>query len=157
MNEYAFRTINDLMLRSNEACSINLELTCVLNNQEATSFRNIDQFPRSRGVYLLYLGDGQNSKPIYIGCAKDNDRTIQIRCKQYLMSGNGGDSFRGKIEAFLNVNSESTISYIKENVSAKFVIMDDTDSDEILWRESLYIWSYNSILNTIIKPNTLIV
>ena len=88
---------------------------------------------------------------IYIGSASVNERTIKKRCQQYLQKGNGGESFRGKIETLKEISSDEAIKFIKDNISAKFINYNDLEEDSIKQLEQIAICCYQRVLNFILK------
>ena len=118
-----------------------------LLSENQISFNNISNFPKEKGLYFLYY---QNIL-LYIGSASASSRTIQIRCKQYLQKGNGGESFRGKIEKLQNIQVEEAIEFIKNNISAKFITFDNLDVGHIKQLEQVAICCYQSPLNFILE------
>ena len=79
---------------------------------ELTSFNDISNFPNYKGLYFLYY----ESTLLYIGSASAENRTVKKRCQQYIQQGNGGNSFRGKIELLQNIPSDQAIKFIKMNI-----------------------------------------
>ena len=56
-----------------------------LLSKEKVGFTDISNFPEARGLYFLFYKDTL----LYIGSVSANDRTIKIRCQQYLHKGSG--------------------------------------------------------------------
>jgi len=119
----------------------------LLLSEHFINFSDISDFPNNKGLYFLFY---QNIL-IYIGSASTTGRTIKIRCQQYLQKGNGGESFRGKIELLKKISSDEAIQFIKENISAKFIDCNNLDKDNILQLEQVAICCYQPLLNFILK------
>ena len=94
---------------------------------ELTSFNDISNFPNYKGLYFLYY----ESTLLYIGSASAENRTVKKRCQQYIQQGNGGNSFRGKIELLQNIPSGQAIKFIKMNIQAKFIDLSEIQENKI--------------------------
>jgi hypothetical protein len=111
-------------------------------SSNAISFKNIKNFPQTNGIYLVSL----DNSIIYVG--KADVQKINKRCNQYVNNSSGG-TLRKKIEKVKLCNSEDAISYIKDNLSARFIEI--TDIDKIPTIEEIAIWAYQPKLN-VVKP-----
>lgn len=136
------------LIGSNVDETKNIFLSCM--TREAISFFNINEFPESKGIYLIYKNNMLNN-PIYIGSAYAETRTLKMRCRQYLQKGSGGESFRGKIEDLKGINNSQAIEFIKNNFSAKFIELPNENEDKIKQLEQLAIWGFSPKLNFILK------
>jgi len=64
-----------------------------------------------------------------------------------LQKGNGGSSFRGKIEQLKNISTDEAIAFIKNNISAKFIDYKKLEENRIKQLEQIAIVSCQPPLN----------
>ncbi len=120
-----------------------LEITA---NNPLCSFKEIEKFPKEKGVYIIY--DEKLSEIVYVGIAHTGKRTIEKRCRQNLNKGDNGGTFRKKLEKRLNIDAGEAVKYIKYNCKAWFVVVDsDIPSKDIKRIEHLLIGLINPIDN----------
>lgn len=131
------------VLNGYEQSSLNRDYFIDLLTPKYIFFNEISSFPEYKGLYFLYY----NSTLLYIGSASAEERTVRIRCQQYLQKGNGGNSFRGKIEQLKKISTEETIEFIKKNISAKFIDYKEQEKNKIKQLEQIAILSYQPPLN----------
>ena len=117
---------------------------------EEMLFTDIDNFPKYKGIYFLFLNT-TNKELLYIGSVYANNRSIKDRLQQYLQLGSGGESFRGKIASLNNISDSDAIEFIKTTVTAKFIDMNKFDKDSIKQIEQVAIWANQPPLNYILK------
>jgi hypothetical protein len=65
--------------------------------------------------------------------------------------GSGGNSFRGKISNLKNISNKDAIEYIKNNVKARFIDLENFDYNTIKQLEQISVWAYQPPLNFILK------
>ncbi len=119
-------------------------------NADPVSFERISDFPGTTGIYFIYK-NGDQAVPIYIGSAFAENRSLKIRCGQYLQRGSGGESLRGKIEILKEISDLQAIEYIKTNFTAKFIQLPSVEENKIKQIEQIAIWAYSPRLNFILK------
>lgn len=112
--------------------------------EEAISFSEMDRFPNEIGLYFAFL----LGNVAYIG--KADKQTIRKRCKQHVNQSSGG-TFRKKIEATRKCSQKDAISYIQNEMTAKFITGIGENSIPAI--EEIAIWAYQPILNAV-KPTT---
>lgn len=113
-------------------------------SKDIISFSQINEFPIYNGLYFVFLED----IIVYIG--KADKQNIRERCKQYINFSSGG-TLRKKVECIKECNSSLAIDFIKSNLSAKFIHINNVDSISVL--EEVAIWVYQPKLN-VVKPTT---
>jgi hypothetical protein len=118
-----------------------------LLSKNQINFNDINNFPKEKGLYFLYY----QKILLYIGSASASSRTIQIRCRQYLQRGSGGESFRGKIEKLRSITAVKAIEFVQNNISAKFITFDNLEVEHIKQLEQIAICCYQPPLNFILK------
>lgn len=114
---------------------------------ELTSFSDISNFPNYKGLYFLYY----ESTLLYIGSASAESRTVKKRCQQYIQQGNGGNSFRGKIELLQNIPPGQAIKFIKMNIQAKFIDLSEIQENKIKQLEQVAIYACQPPLNFVLN------
>lgn len=118
-------------------------LTSLLS-ESIIPFSQIGEFPECNGLYFVMLGE----EVLYIG--KADKQTIKGRCEQYLNKSTGA-TLRKKIECVRSCNKDEAILYIKDYLSAKFIILNDIEQIPVI--EEVAIWSFQPKLN-VIKPSS---
>lgn len=117
----------------------------IFENEPTYYFCEIDNFPETRGVYIIY--DDKIDEIIYVGIAYEQNRTIKIRCQQYLWKGDGG-TFRKKLGNRLGLSEDKAIQYIEHNCKAWCIQVDSGKTiKEIKRIEHLLIGLINPIDN----------
>lgn len=111
---------------------------------QAVSFESIDNFPKYKGLYFVFL----SNEVVYVG--KADKQTIVARCKQYICMSSGA-TLRKKVECVMSCTPQDAIRYIKTNLQARFIKVDDVQRIQVI--EEIAIWAFQPRLNAI-KPQT---
>jgi hypothetical protein len=117
------------------------------------AFSRIEDFPKRKGIYFLHLKDG--GPLLYIGAAYAGNRDLKTRCSQYLQQGSGGESFTGKLATLKNISRSDAITFVRDNIEAKFLFANNLAEQVIKQRELLCIWAFHPPLNFIQPKSTL--
>lgn len=117
-----------------EIIEIKLKLKLKLENLNEYSFNKPTNFPKERGIYVVYEGE----EVVYIGSAFGEDRSFESRCNQHIQNGSGG-TLRIKIGRYHKIDDAKAIDYIIKNCKIKFIEFHKSNPRDIKLEEYLFI------------------